>query len=196
MLVRSLEDLKKLKQAGISSLFPARTKISVGMATCGRASGAEEVLAAIKDEVSRRKLAIDITSSGCLGFCQKEPVVDVMKPGWPRIIYAEMNAAKAREIMAALADNRVIPQYALCKIPREKNLIEDSVREYGTASQSADVAAIPFYEEVPFFAKQEKRVLHNCGLINPDKIEEYVAQGGYLALFNALTKSTPGASHR
>lgn len=191
MLIRNLQDLNELKQQGLSSLFPARTRIAVGMATCGRASGADEVFDAIRDEVDKRKLDVEVTSSGCLGFCQKEPIIDVIKPGWPRIIYAEIDAAKAREVVAALADNRIIPKYALCRCSQQSNLIEDSVKEYQLGAQPADMGGIPCYEQVPFFGKQDKRVLHNCGLINPDKIEEYVAQGGYLALLKALTDFGP-----
>jgi len=191
MLINSLSDLKQVRDEGLRSLFPEQTKIVVGMATCGQASGAEAVFEAIREEVGKRNLDYLVTSTGCLGFCQKEPIVDVIKPGWPRIVYAEMSAEKAREIVAALADGQVVPQYILCKIMEEANLVEDTVRKYPTDTLPEDIEKIPRYEDVPFFSKQEKRILRNCGLINPDKIEEYIAQGGYLALFTALTKLKP-----
>ena len=53
------------------------------------------------------------------------------------------------------------------------------------------IKKVPKYEEVPFFSKQDKRILRNCGFINPDKIEEYIAQGGYFALVTALSKLKP-----
>jgi len=191
MRIHSLEDLKQLKGESLRSLFPTRTKVVVGMATCGRASGAAEVFEAIQEEVNKRNLDFAVTSTGCLGFCQKEPLVDVIKPGWPRIVYAEMNAEKGREIVAALADGRVVPQYILCKIMEEANLVEDTVRKYPLDTLPEGIERVPRYEDVPFFSQQVKRILRNCGLINPDKIEEYIAQGGYLALFTALTNLKP-----
>jgi NADH-quinone oxidoreductase subunit F len=186
-----LGDLKRLQEWGMRSLFPPQTKITVGMATCGRASGAGKVFKAIQDEVKKRNLDAIVNTTGCLGICQKEPVVDVMKPGWPRIIYGEMNEQKARELIAALAEGRVITESALCKIKEEANLIDGSIRTYRIDKLPENIDKIPDYEDVPFFGKQEKRILRNCGFINPDKIEEYVAQGGYSALFIALTKLKP-----
>jgi len=191
MGIQDLRDLKRLQEEGLHSLFPPQIRVAVGMGTCGRASGAEHVLKAIQEESKRRKLDILITSTGCLGFCQKEPLIDVIKPGWPRVIYAEMNGEKAREVIAALADGKVIPDYALCKVIEEANIVEDSVRKYPINGLPEGIARIPNLEDVPFFSRQEKRVLRNCGLINPDKIEEYVAQGGYSALLTALTKLKP-----
>ncbi len=191
MLINKLDDLKRLREEGLRSLFPSQTKITVGMATCGRASGANAVFEAIQEETNKRNLDYVVTSSGCLGFCQKEPLVDVIKPGWPRIVYQEMNAEKGREIVAALADDRVVPQYIMCKIMEEANLIEDSMRKYSVDTLPEAIEKAPKYDDVPFFSKQEKRILRNCGFINPDKIEEYVAQGGYFALLTALTKLKP-----
>jgi len=182
MRVQSLSDLKQLREEGLRSLFPPKTKVAVGMATCGRAAGAGQVLEAIEEEVQKHKLDILVTSTGCLGLCQREPIVDVTKPGWPRVIYAELNEGKAREVITALADGRIIPDYALCK---------GSVRGYRVDELPQGIDRIPNYEDVPFWGKQEKRILRDCGLINPDKIEEYIAQGGYSALFTALTKLKP-----
>jgi len=191
MHVQNLNDLKRLQEEGMRSLFPPRTRVAVGLATCGRASGAEHVLQAIREEVKKHNLDILVTGTGCLGLCQKEPLVDVIKIGWPRVVYAEMNEEKAREIIAALADGQVIPQYALCKIAEEVNVVEASVRRYPVDTLPKGIDMIPKYEDQVFFRGQEKRILRNCGLIDPDKIEEYVAQGGYLALFMALTKLEP-----
>lgn len=116
-----------------------------------------------------RNLDYLVTSTGCLGLCQKEPLVDVIRPGWPRIVYAEMNAEKGREIVAALADGQVVPQYILCKIEEEANLVEDSVRKYPVNTLVEGIKRVPKYEDVPFFSGQEKRILRNCGLISPDK---------------------------
>lgn len=191
MRIQDLADLEQLHEEGRRSLFPARIKVMVGMGTCGRASGADPVVEAIQEEAKRRNLDLQLTSTGCLGLCQKEPLVDVVKPGWPRVIYAEMNPERATGVIAALADGRVVPHYALCKIMEEPNLIDDTVTRYPIDGMPEGIDRIPRYEELPFFGKQEKRILRNCGLINPERIDEYVAQGGYFALLKALTKLNP-----
>ncbi len=191
MRIRDLKDLEHLKELGLRSLFPARTKVRVGMATCGRASGAETLLAGIQEEAKNRNLDCLVTSTGCLGFCEKEPLVDIVRPGWPRIVYAQMNAERGRAIVGALAERKILPEFALCKIMEERDVVGDSARKYPLESPPVGVEAVPDYYQVPFFSKQEKRILLNCGLIDPDKIEEYIARNGYFALLAALTRFTP-----
>ncbi len=185
------KDFDAAKKKGLKSLYPPKTKITVGMATCGQASGAEDVLGAIRGEVKKRKLDVLVTSTGCLGLCQREPLVDLLKPGWPRIVYSQVDAKKASEIVSALAEEEIVSKYALCKIEQEHNLIEDTVHKYRLNGLAKDIDKITYYHEVPFFKKQQKRVLRNCGSINPDLIEEYLALGGYQALIKAIKEITP-----
>jgi len=191
MAARSLADIEELRQAGLASLFPAKTKVSVGMATCGLASGAGQVYQAIQEEAAERGLDLLITGTGCMGFCEKEPLVAVVRPGWPRIVYAQVDADKAREIVAALAEGRIIAQYALCRMTEETDPLQDADRTGQRNGLPEGLEEVPDYREVPFFAQQERRILRNCGLIEPDEIEEYVARGGYLPLFKVLTQSSP-----
>ena len=83
----SLKDLEKLKKEGMHSLFPSKTKILVGMATCGQAAGADEVWKALEKEIGKRKIDVLMKKTGCIGLCQHEPLVDILKPGYPRITY-------------------------------------------------------------------------------------------------------------
>ena len=86
MRVKDLPDLLSLQKEGLHSLFPQQTKITVGMATCGLASGAGSVINAIQDEIRKKDLNFLVNGTGCMGLCQKEPFVDIIKPGWPRIV--------------------------------------------------------------------------------------------------------------
>jgi NADH-quinone oxidoreductase subunit F len=185
------DKLEQLAEIGLRSLFPARTKIRVGMATCGRAAGAESVLVCIREEVEKRKLDCIVSSTGCLGFCEREPLVDIVRPGWPRVVYAQMNVEKACAVVSALAEERILPEFALCKIPEERDVAGDSARKYAIESPPAGIEKVQDYYQTPFFSKQEKRILLNCGLIDPDSIEEYIARGGYSALRSALTGFQP-----
>jgi len=185
------KDLDEVKDRGLKSIYPEKTKVAVGMSTCGRASGAEEVLEAIKNEASSRDLDITVTSTGCMGLCQREPLVDILRPGWPRIVYEQMNVKKSREIISALTEDKIIPKYTLCKIEEEPHLIENTTRKYRLDGLPEGIEKVPLYQEVPFFGKQQKRVLQGCGTVNPDKIEEYIASGGYTTLFKALKELDP-----
>ncbi len=191
MAIFTQRDFNAAKKKGLKSLYPVKTKITVGMATCGQASGAEDVLEAIRDEVKKRKLNIIVSSTGCLGFCQQEPLVDLLKPGWPRIVYSQVDAEKASQIISALAEDEIIPKYAMCKMEQERHLIEGTVHKYHMNDLPAEFESIPYYHEVPFFKKQQKQVLRSCGTINPHLIEEYLAIGGYQALIKTIKEFTP-----
>ena len=73
-------------------------------------------------------------------------------------------------------------------IDAEEALVAGSERRY---SRPASLAAVPAYADAPFFARQQKIVLRNCGCIDPASLAEYVALGGYRALTRALTEFTP-----
>ena len=191
MSLHTKKDLDEIKERGLKSSYPEKTKVAVGMSTCGRASGAEEVLQAIQSEVSALGLDIMVTSTGCMGLCQREPLVDIIKPGWPRIVYQQMDAKRSKEIISALAEDKIVPKYALCKIEAEPHLFENTTHKYGLNGLPHGMEKVPAYEEVPFFGKQEKRVLQGCGTVNPDEAENYIAFGGYTALFKALKELDP-----
>ena len=77
-----------------------KTRVVVGLATCGMAAGAKPVLETIKEEVSKKKLSnVEVTYAGCLGMCKLEPIVEVYVPGQPKITYIWVDAKKASEIM-------------------------------------------------------------------------------------------------
>ncbi len=183
MQVKTLEDLQKLKDKGLSSIHPSKTKIFVGMATCGLATGAEEVYQTIVKEVEKQKLDnVIISKTGCIGFCQKEPIIEVIKPGKSRILYQEMTPKRAESIVQGLGSDDIKKEWALCKISNEGNSKELEIEE---------IKGIPLYEELDFFKKQMKIALRNSGFINPDNIEEYIARGGYFSLHKVLTQMSP-----
>ena len=58
-------------------------------------------------------------------------------------------------------------------------------------AEAIKIDSVPNYSDLPFYSKQRRMVLHNCGTIDPDSLEEYIANGGYEGLANAITKMTP-----
>ena len=100
-----LEDLRKMVEKMPASELPeggARYTVVVGMGTCGIASGAREVLAALIDELDERDIAdVIVSQCGCRGVCEREPLVIITASGGEETVYADMTAARAREVIAS-----------------------------------------------------------------------------------------------
>jgi len=172
MRVKGRKDLERLREEGLRSLWPPEGKLLVGMASCGLAAGGREVFEAASEEVERLGLDLRLAQTGCLGLCSREPLLEVRHKNL-RVIYAEMTEERARELLAALAQGQHKPEWALCQI------VEDS-------SKVQALKGVPLEGELDFYKGQKKVVLRNCGLIDPTDIREYIARGGYFALYKAL----------
>ena len=118
--MKSLEELKAIRekmqgQIGMRSEHATDTRVVVGMATCGIASGARPVLNTLVKEVEDRKLKhVIVTQTGCIGLCQYEPIVEVYEPGKEKVTYVKVNEEKAKEIMEQhLVRGQVVDKYLL-----------------------------------------------------------------------------------
>lgn len=119
--MKSLADLHALREqlkADIKLRKSTGTKIIVGMGTCGIAAGAREVMGAILDELAIRKLAdVQVQQTGCIGMCEKEVLVDVLRPGEPRITYGKVTPADVRKIIADhVVNGRIVEELVVGKI--------------------------------------------------------------------------------
>ena len=118
--MKSLEELKAIRekmqgQIGMRSEHATDTRVVVGMATCGIASGARPVLNTLVKEVEDRKLKhVIVTQTGCIGLCQYEPIVEVYEPGKEKVTYVKVNEEKAKEILEQhLVRGQVVGKYLL-----------------------------------------------------------------------------------
>lgn len=118
--MKSLEELRAIRermqgQVGLRSEDSNNTRVVVGMATCGIASGARPVLTTLVDEVQKRKLSnISVTQTGCIGLCQYEPIVEVMEPGKDKVTYIKMTPEKAIEVLEQhLIRGQIVEKYTL-----------------------------------------------------------------------------------
>ena len=191
MKVRTKSDLEKLREKGLKSLYPKKTKVSVGMATCGLSTGAGKVYEAIEKEIEKSKLPILLGQTGCIGFCQREPVVDIFEAGKPRVFYQGVTPERSSELIHQWLDNRVVQDLLLCKMEREDLVVDSASKDYSIQRIPGGLDGTPSYHQVPFYSKQLKIALRNCGFINPDLLEEYVARGGYFPLYRALFEMKP-----
>jgi len=193
-LIKSLDDLQKAKTRGLRSCYPDTTRIMVGMATCGIASGAAEVHEALSKAIRKSSLRAKLTATGCIGICQEEPLVDVLQPGRPRITYRRMTPEAAEELVASLSRGKPdSADHVFGRIDAEEFVVDGTLHRYFEGKLPARLAAVPAYREVDFYRKQMRIAMRNCGFIDPGSIEEYIAHGGYAALHKALTSMSPQA---
>ena len=103
--MKSLEELKALRDKMQGSVTlrnesEANTRVVVGMATCGIASGARPVLTTLSNAVAEKKIEdVAVTQTGCIGLCQYEPIVEVFQPGKEKVTYVKMTPEKALEVI-------------------------------------------------------------------------------------------------
>ncbi|MBO7685688.1 MAG: NADH-quinone oxidoreductase subunit NuoF [Kiritimatiellae bacterium] len=139
-----------------------------GTACCS--SGGTAVVEAFKKELEAAGLKdkVQVVVTGCLGFCEQGPIVKILPQG---TFYVQVKAEDVKEIVAEhLVKGRVVQR--LCYDPAQaKKLVAEA--------------------NIPFYQKQYRIVLRNCGIIDPEKIEDYIARDGYKAIEKALFEMTP-----
>jgi NADH:ubiquinone oxidoreductase subunit F (NADH-binding)/(2Fe-2S) ferredoxin len=189
--IETLADLDALKARGLERIYPERMKIAFGYATCGVANGAAAALESLTAAAGEAGLDALVDTTGCIGYCQVEPLVDVWIPGRPRLVYQRITPKKAAQLVKDLQAGDVKKGWVLYQSRRDPYILTDEIRAYDVDGGNGAYAGIPAAEEVPFFAKQFKIALRNCGHINPVNLDEYVARGGFYALHKVLTTMSP-----
>jgi len=184
--IQDLGAFNSVREAGFAKLVPPVPRLTVGMGTCGRGNGAEGLHQAFSEAIQQSGTDIVLAPVGCFGACFQEPLVSVRMPGKPLVILRKVQASDAGRILEDVEAGNLSPDLIYCKI-EEWDHLTGHVR-YGEAYPE-----IPVWSEVPFFKGQKKIVLRNCGIINPDDIEEYIAVGGYQALYKVLIDGHPEA---
>lgn len=119
--MKSLEELRAIRekmqsQVSMRAEDHSHTRVVVGMATCGIASGARPVLTKLSTLVQENNLTdkISVTQTGCIGLCQYEPIVEVMEPGKQKITYIKMTPEKAEEVLEKhLIGGHIVEEYTL-----------------------------------------------------------------------------------
>lgn len=121
--MKSLEELKAIRekmqgQIGLRSESSDQTRVIVGMATCGIASGARPVLNALAEAVQAKSLTnVAVTQTGCIGLCQYEPIVEVLEPGKDKVTYVKMTPEKALEVVEQhLICGQVVQKYTIAEV--------------------------------------------------------------------------------
>jgi NADH-quinone oxidoreductase subunit F len=169
----AFDEIKERAELHLRELFSDKPVIMVGAATCGRASGALDVIRAFKEEIKKHKIDCPVIEVGCMGHCYAEPIVIIRKPGYPPICYGHVNPVIAE---------RLVNEFVLGDNPCPEFVIG--------ALEENDI--LPSFQDFPRAKYEQKIILKNCGHIDPTEIEHYIVRGGYAALSKALQK-TPEA---
>ncbi len=140
-------------------------RVKVGLATCGIASGAAKVYDALQEEL--KDTGVPLERTGCIGMCYIEPLVEVIEEGGRSYLYGKVDPAAAR---------RIVEEHLRQGRPVKDLLI------LGEGAEADDRS---------FLEKQHRILLKNCGHIDPEDIDSYMAAGGYEGLRKALTTMTP-----
>jgi len=166
----SIGELEWYRNKVLAREDESKTRVYVCMTGC-RAYGASEVKAALDEEVKKQGMSdqVEVRATGCHGFCAKAPVIAIDPLG---VQYQEVSPEDVPEIVAlTLKQNRLIDHLAYTDPQTGKPIF--------------------YRSQIPFYMKQVRRVLANCGTIDPTRIEHYIAAGGYQGIVKALSRMTP-----
>ena len=160
--------------------------VTVGTGTCGLAAGAKDTLAAIQKEIEKRHLTAVIGEVGCVGMCSFEPMVEMQAGGKDRLNYGQVRSGDVPEIFASYFEGTPLKETVIVG-----QVVPTVTRRNGHALHSLSFVDPETSEKIAFHQKQLRIVLSNCGLIDPESIDDYLALDGYQALETVLTGMTP-----
>jgi NADH-quinone oxidoreductase subunit F len=136
-----------------------------------QASESQQILANFQELIGGAQLngAVEASITGCFGFCEKGPIVKIFPDD---VFYVQVKPEDAAEIF----EKHILGNERVTRLLYEEPVLKKKVETQ---------------HEMSFYKPQVRIALRNCGLINPEKIEEYIASGGYQALGKALTEMSP-----
>ncbi len=179
--MKSLKELETirdntLERVDVRNKADADKRVLVGMATCGIAAGARPVMEAFADVVKSQNLSgVSVEQTGCLGVCPLEPMVEVFVPGQEKVTYINLSPEKVDRIVSEhIVGGNVVTEYTI---------------GYEDGMDTADTKTA--IDDMDYYKKQERVALRNCGVIDPESIDEYIARDGYRALGQCLTEKKP-----
>jgi NADH:ubiquinone oxidoreductase subunit F (NADH-binding)/(2Fe-2S) ferredoxin/ferredoxin len=184
MKIQTIADLERLSRDYSAKLYyPERIKVNIGMASCGIGAGAQASYKRAVENLSDDK-NIEICRTGCIGFCEEEPLVEVLSKGKPRVMYRHITEDKIIEAIEDYKNQEFKKKLVLGQMKDPRSILEDELENPQAHIPAID--GIPYLEEIPFYRQQVKVALRNCGYIDPEQIEEYIARGGYFAFLRSL----------
>lgn len=157
------------RDARLLEEFP-QPLVQIGMGTCGKAAGADDVLAVIRQTLERVAPHARILPVGCVGLCYLEPLMAIRKAaGLPFVYYGDLTPERAAEILTSyIVNDDPKPAWAACTLGGDS------------------IDGVPGLWDLPMMRPQVRIALRNCGFIDPERIEHYIARDGYKGLERAV----------
>ncbi|MBN2288879.1 MAG: NADH-quinone oxidoreductase subunit F, partial [Candidatus Glassbacteria bacterium] len=152
-----------------------RPAIFVGTGTCGLGAGAGKTLEAVRSYLAGHGLEADLIEVGCIGLCVEEPLLEVQLPGRTRLVFRQVSERQVGRLLDEVFSGKI----------NDKSVLAQHRNPLLTSWEG-----VPFLDEHPFFAPQTRWVMANCGIIDPARVEEYIARGGYRAFSRAVRDLT------
>ena len=148
-----------------------RSNVLVCGGTGCSSSNSQEIMRRLEEEIKKKGLdkEVNVVCTGCFGLCSLGPAVIVYPEG---SFYSKVTLADIPEIV-------------------EEHLLKGRIVKRLLYQETIDNDAIHSLTDTPFYKKQKRIALRNCGVINPEVIEEYIAMDGYSALGKVLTEMKP-----
>jgi NADH:ubiquinone oxidoreductase subunit F (NADH-binding)/NAD-dependent dihydropyrimidine dehydrogenase PreA subunit len=170
--MNSFTNIQKKANSAWQALQQSKDPVAyVGMGSCGLASGAGAVWDTLQKVKKKEKL--NLVKVGCIGPCYLEPFMDIQAHGNPRLSFNNVDPERAAQLIKGYArkgDTRMKPIGHLGDPEKKYN---------GTRS----------FWDLPMFKNQERIVLRNCGIVDPENILHYIARDGFKGLINTLDKA-------
>ncbi|MCT4565644.1 MAG: NADH-quinone oxidoreductase subunit NuoF [Maledivibacter sp.] len=137
-------------------------KIVIGQGSCGIAAGANKVHTEFEKQINDKNLHVELALTGCIGMCHLEPIVDVVDDNGDKTRYVTVKPEMVEEIVAKhIIEKQKVSEYTIDEV--DQRILD----------------------------KQERIALRNCGIINPEHIEEYIEKGGYKAAEKCIKDMSP-----
>ena len=168
-----------------------RCRIFCCTSTACFSSGAGSVRNALQQSVEARQLTdeVEVVPTGCMGLCSRGPLVRVEVKEERDVLYRDVTPDVAQQIIGEYVSTHAPPIEDDDLLPHDIPHFRASLRR--ARGRRRDLDKYILSQNIPFFTKQTKVVLSDLGHINPDRLEDYLARGGYVALARALHEMTP-----
>lgn len=167
----------------------AAAEIRVGLGSCGVASGGEPVLEALLAEAARAGASGIVKTVGCNGMCHREPIVEVVEADGATSLYGNVDAETAR----AIARMHLRPKGLARRVHWAAQAAAEWFGNGGHATARARDCRVDLRggPAAAYLTRQRRIVLENCGEIDPLRIDDSIARGGYRALERCITEGSP-----
>ncbi len=172
-----------------------RTVVTVALHGGSIPAGAEDVYQGLRFATERRRIPIVLRQTGSLGFEFAEPIVQVKHPGGPTVVYGQVTPDDVVELVdRAITNGGVWAEKALGWVGPDglvEGLPATTSPPPGGEAAGEPYQGIPHLRDHPFMRRQTRWLMRRWGRIDPDSIEDYIANGGYEGFVKALTAMTP-----